>query len=79
MDEQNKSYGKVYDGLAAEFQDLLNQVAEHKKMIKGAKTAAKKSLYTRKINKLRPRILQLVEYMQVLIDRKTSENTQKGE
>lgn len=67
---QNKGYGKVFDSLQGEFQQMLNIVSNYKKQISEAKTSTKKAYYQKKIEKLRPKILQIADYMQTLIDTK---------
>lgn len=72
MEDAVKPRSAVYEQLSNEFQRLLTLVAQYRNEMSQAKTSTKIKYYQKKIDKVRPHVLQLAEYINTL-DNKNKE------
>lgn len=56
----------IYNNLSSDFQYMLTLYSAYQHEVTNAKTSVKKAYYIKKINKIKPKLLQCAEYLQVL-------------
>lgn len=74
MTEQTKPRSAIYDELTQNFQKLLNLVAQYRSQMSQAKTLTKVKFYQKKIDKVRPQIVQIAEYITILDNKYKTED-----